>query len=357
MSLPKPAATKAVVLCALLLACHSESSTQESSESTTPAGSASAKQQDKLARALASAIATDKSGKPFAGGANDTAPPANGVMDVARADAQVPSNAPPKVTVGATGSEPRVLLSHRPLNPQLRAGLQVAVDLGGGQGLPPVDFKLELRASPIKPDTKDNQLVTARVSGVDVAVPNVPADFKNQLRQLIGSKVSFRVAEDGGAFDFSQELGKAKHQELNELLEMVVQGLANASSAMPTDPVGSGAYWMVMSRRKSLGLDWLIYDMVKVANVADKSATLEINTRRYVVGRDIELPSGTQGLSLTVREASSSETAQATAIVQGSLLSRYERSQSMKLLLDASDNSGQRMMQAGGQLKFQLGKP
>ena len=354
---PKFVALTLVACGAGALACHSESSNQatpqESSEP--PAGSATEKKtQDKLARALASAIATDKAPKAAGGDASDTSPPADGVMDAAKADAQLPSNSPPKITLGAAGSEPRIALGHRPLTSPCKATMQLALDLGGGQGLPPVEFKLELRA-PAKPDAKGVQPMTARVSGVDVSVPNVPDDFKNQLRQLVGSKMSYRVSADGGSFDFTSELGKSKHQELSDLLDMVVQGLAEANISMPSDPVGTGAYWMVVSRRKSLGLDWIVYDMVKVTAVTDKSATLEFTSRRYVVGRDIEL--GTQGPKLSVREASASDTAQATATTQGSLLQRYERNQSVKLLLDAADNSGQRMMQTGGQLKFQLSRP
>jgi len=358
MSPQKQAATLMVAFGAVLLGCHSESSNQssaqESAESNAPAGSASAKPQDKLAKALASAIATDKT--PKQGGTDDTAPPSDGVMDLAKADAQVPGHSQPKITMGSTGGEPRVALKHNPLTAPSKASLQVAVDLGAGQGLPPVVVKLELRPNTAKPDAKGIQLVTARIAGVDVAVPNVPEDFKNQMRQLVGSTIAYRVAPDGGAFDFAQELGKSKHQELGDILEMVMQGVADANLTMPNDPVGLGAYWMIASRRKSLGLDWVVYDMVKVSSVTDKNATLDISSRRYVVGRDIEMPTGAQGPKLSVHEANASGSAQATATTQGSLLSRYERSLSLKLLLDAEDNSGQRMMQSGGQMKFQLGR-
>ena len=343
------------------IACHSESSnqssTQDNAEQGSPAGSSSAKPQDKLTRALASAIATDKSPKTSAGAKDDSGPPADGVLDPAKAASQAPDHSPPKITLGSTGNEPRITLKHQNLTSPIRASLQVAIDLGGGQGLPPVDFKLELRASAAKPDAKGIQTVTARIAGVSVSLPNAPADFTSQLRKLEGSKLSYRVSEDGGAFEFNQDLAKSKHQELGDLLEMVEQGLADANMAMPSDAVGAGAYWMTTSRRKSLGLDWVVFDMVKVTKVTDKDAALEINSRRYVVGRDIDMPTGTQGPKLSVREANASETAQATAISQSSILSQYERTTSTKLLLDASDNSGQRMVQAGGQMKFRITRP
>ena len=118
--------------------------------------------------------------------------------------------------------------------------------------------------------------------------------------------------------------------------------------------MGTGAFWMVVSRRKLLGVDWVVYDMVKIANIADKKVSLEISTRRYVVGRDIPPPPEAQAPTLTVRESNASEAAQGTLMQQGSLLSAYERTQAIKLLLDAPDDKGQRVMQAGGQMKFQI---
>ena len=358
MSQPKQALLAVAALGVAPIACQRESSNQASNQENgeqAPAGSASAKSQDKLTRALASAIATDKSPKVSAGAKDDSSPPADGVLDPAQAELQAPSHSPPKITLGSAGSEPRVLLKHQNLASTIRANLQVAIDLGGGQGLPPVDFKLDLKANAAKPDTKNIQTIIARITGVSVSIPNAPADFTSQLKKLEGSRLSYRVSEDGGAFDFAQE--KSKQQELGDLLDMVVQGLADANMAMPSDSVGAGAYWMTTSRRSSLGLDWVVYDMVKVSKVTDKDAALEISSRRYVVGRDIAMPAGAQGPKLSVREANASETAQATATNQGSVLSQYERTTSVKMLLEASDNSGQRMMQAGGQMKFKISRP
>jgi hypothetical protein len=343
----------AAVLCAIASACHSESSNQASSESNAPAASASAEPKDKLAKALASAMTDDKSAKQPSSG-NAGSPPPDGVFEPVRADAEVPIHSPPKVTLGSPGSEPRVSLAHRPLSASVKANLQVALDVGGGQGLPPLEFKVEIRPSAAKAESKGVQSITARITDLSVSVPNVPAEFTSQLKQLVGSKISYRVSDQGGAFDFSQELGKNKNQELGDLLEMVGQGLANASLGTPNEPVGVGGFWMVASRRKLLGVDWIVYDMVKVTNLADKKASLEISSRRYVVGRDVPAPAEAQGQKLTVREANASESSQATLVLPGSLLSTYERTQSIKLLLDAQDDKGQRMLQAGGQSKFQI---
>jgi len=355
MFLPKSRVLTAT-LCLFAVSCHSESSNQASSQEEEPSGpaaSASAASNGKLAKALASAITEQKLEQKSASSAGSS-PPADGVMDPAKADADAPIHSPPKLTLGSPGNEPRVSLGHRPLAPLTKATLQVAVDLGGGQGMPPLDFKIELKAGAPRPDSKGVQPMTARITDVSVAVPNAPEEFTKQLKQLVGSKTSYRVSEQGGAFDFTHELGKSKPQELGDILEMVAEGVADASLSMPKEPVGVGAYWMVTSRRSLLGVDWVVYDMVKVTKIAEKEASLEVNSRRYVVGRDLRVPTGVQGPKLTVREANTSESTQATLSLQSSLLSDFQRVQSIKLVLDADDKSGQRMMQAGGQLKFHV---
>ena len=208
------------VFCLLATSCHSESSNQGSSESNGPAASASAVSKDKLAKTLASAMTNDKSTKKPAGNA-DGSPPADGVFDPEKANSEAPSHSPPKVTLGSPGNEPRVSLIHRPLTSTTKATLQVAVDVGGGQGMPPVEFKLEIRPTAGKPDLKGARPISARVTDLGVSLPNVPAEFTNQLKQLVGSKVSYRVSDQGGAFEFTQELGKSKNQELGDLLDIM----------------------------------------------------------------------------------------------------------------------------------------
>jgi hypothetical protein len=342
----------------IAMSCQSESSKQSSTEEASkqegPAGSASPKKEDKLARALASAIEPGGTDTRGPSGSNDKSPPSDGVLERNKADSLAALHSAPTVSLGSAGSEPRVKLVHRSFTNPVRVSLQIAVDLGNGQGIPPVDFKLEVKS--VAPAAGGNaaQALSARLLSADISAPNVPAEFKAQLRKLQGARFAFKVADNGGAFDCGPDSSAAKGQDLGDLLEMVAQGLADACQPMPSESVGAGAYWMTTSRQRLLGLDWVTYDMVKVTQVLTNEVKMDVNTRRYVVGREVPAPPGAAGPKLSVREATASGNAQAVAAMTGNMLTGYERSQSVRLVMDSSDNSGQRMMQAGGQTKFAL---
>ncbi len=344
----------AVILGSVALCCSKESSTTEATQQ--PEAANSTKKQDKLAQALASAIEPSKAGK-VPSNTSDSAPPADGVLEPSKADAIAPAHSAPKVSLGSPGTEPRLKLAHRPFAAPVRSQLQIAVDVGNGQGLPPVDFKLEIRpAGGVAADTQI-QNVTVRVLSADISVPNVPEEFKAQLRQLKGSKFSLKIAGSGGGFDCTQDASSNKNEGLGQLLEMVGQGILDAAVAMPNEGVGNGAYWMATSRQRMFGMDWITYDMVKVVELTTTDAKLEISTRRYAVGRELAAPAQAElTAKLTIREAMATGSAQATASISGNLLSSYERSNSVRILMDGADDRGQRVLQAGGQAKFGIAR-
>jgi hypothetical protein len=339
----------AAIFCLIAFGCHSEPKDSNTEGSRPAEGAASAKKQDKLAQALASAIEPNGAAKAPTNG--DSAPPADGVLDPSKADALAAAHAPPKLSLGSTGSEPRVKLVHRPSSAPLRASLQLAIDLGNGQGMPPVDFKLEVRPSAASNAAVQN--LSARVVSADIAMPNLPEELKTQLHKLKGTKFTFKVAESGGAFDGALDASGPKNPEFTELIEMVAQGLVDAYLPLPSESVGAGGYWLVTSRQRMFEMDWITYDMVKVAEVTQTGAKLEISTRRYVVGH--EVPTAVQsegGGKLTIREAMATGNAQATVAVTSNVLSKYERQNSVRIIMAGEDNNGQRVLQAGGQSKF-----
>jgi len=338
----------AAVLGSTTLCCQSQPKNSDATATAQAEPAGSGEKNDKLARALASAIEPGKA-ENAGPGKTDGTPPPDGVLEPGKADSLAPPHSPPRLDLGSTGTEPRVKLTHRALKGTVLADLQFAVDLGMGQGIPPVDFKFELKPNGA---TASVQNVTARVVSAEMSMPNLPEELRGQLRKLKGSKFTLKIAENGGAFDCAQDTTSNKNPEFNDLLDMVGLALLDASMALPTESVGVGAYWLITSRQQSLGMGWVAYDMVKVDEVNASAVKLSISTRRYVIGREMPGPAQPGGGKLSVREAMSTGTAQGLLPVTGSLMSSYERTHSERLLLDASDGSGQRVLQAGGQAKF-----
>lgn len=258
----------------------------------------------KVAQAVANAV---EAGGPAA--AASSGPPPDGILDPARAEAEAPTGSAPKLSLGTNGSEPRVAL--RSPNAALPRNLKLEVTLqaGMGQGLPPIEIGLSLDSKPSaapsaqaggKPDAKALS-VTARVRDVKVVMPNVPEDFRKQIAELKGGKVTFLMAPDGGGYGFSSELPPSAKPELRDLLDTVTEGLNLLTMPLPTEPVGSGAFWIVVSREKSTGFGLVSYHMVKLTRADAKAPELEFDTRRYAIGRAIDpalLPPGSEQANL-----------------------------------------------------------
>src|SRR5512133_1079439 len=182
-------------LLALVPNCQTKKDGVDKSEATT--ATSSNQPVGKVAQAVANAV---EAGGPAT--AASSGPPPDGILDPARAEAEAPSGSAPKLSLGANGSEPRVTL--RSPNAALPRNLKLEVTLqaGVGQGLPPIEIALGLESKPGpasggqaagKPDAKALS-VTARVRDVKVAMPNVPEDFLKQIAELKGGKVTFLMA-------------------------------------------------------------------------------------------------------------------------------------------------------------------
>lgn len=305
--------TWAILISNLLVVTASCQTKKESAEQV-GASEPSAKPVGKVEQAVANAVAT------AAPATANSGPPADGILEPARAESEAPSGSAPKLTLGANGAEPRVALRSPTATLPRSVKLEVTIQAGMGQGLPPIEMSLGIdskraaAAAGKSESHKDGAStpgagdgaqkafdVTATVRDVKVTMPNIPPEFVSQLLGLKGGKVSFAMNSDGGGYAFSAELPKAAKPELKDLLDTVTEGLSLLTMPVPHEPVGNGAYWMVVSRDKSAGFGLVSYHMVKLTRADAKSPEYEFDTRRYAIGRAIDptlLPSGADQASL-----------------------------------------------------------
>src|SRR5512145_974285 len=127
-------------LLALVPNCQTKKDGDKSEATTT---TSSNQPVGKVAQAVANAV---EAGGPAT--AASSGPPPDGILDPARAEAEAPSGSAPKLSLGANGSEPRVTL--RSPNAALPRNLKLEVTLqaGMGQGLPPIEIALGLESKP-----------------------------------------------------------------------------------------------------------------------------------------------------------------------------------------------------------------
>lgn len=304
--------TWAVLLSSLLVVTASCQTKKESGEQAS-APESSSKSIGKVEQALANAVAT---AAPAA--AASSGPPPDGILNPARAESEAPSGSAPKLTLGANGSEPRVALRNSTATLPRNVKLEVTLQAGMGQGLPPIEMTLAIdskrvaaaKAEPNKDGSATLEAnkglgkafdVTATIRDVKVMMPNVPSDFVSQLAGLKGGKVTFALTAEGAGYDFNSELPKASKPELKDLLDTVTEGLTLLTMPVPSQPVGNGAFWMVVARDKSAGFGLVSYHMVKLTSADAKAPEYEFDTRRYAIGNAIDptlLPPGSEQATL-----------------------------------------------------------
>jgi hypothetical protein len=343
--------TCAVLLVTLLTVVAGCQQKSENSGQSSP--EASSKQPvGKVEQAVANAVGA---GAPLP--AASSGPPADGVLDPARAEAEAPSGQPPKLSMGSNGTEPRSLL--RSPGAALARAIKVEVTLQAGmdQGMPPIEIFVGLESKP-KAATSKNEgegnaaakslNVTAKIRDVTMTAPNVPPDVKQQLMGLKGGKVSFSMASDGTGSEFSSELPAGVKPEFRDLLETVVEALTLLTLPVPKEPVGNGAFWMVVSRFKSSGFGLVGYHMVKLGRADDKTAAYEFDSRRYAIGRLVDpaiLPPGSEGV--TLKEVTASAKGFVKLAVNSLLPTSIEASAILRGALDSGEGAPKQAVQSG----------
>jgi hypothetical protein len=210
-------------------------------------------------------------------------PPPGGVFAPGAADKELAVGAAPKLTLGGTGSEPRVSLGSPQPKPGWKASgnIQVMMQADPRQGGLPIDLGVTLEAS--KPSAEGAASfvnVTAKVTSAKVGVTGVPRELEERIGGLKGARVTYQVGADGAGSNYRTE-GGAGAAEVRDQLRMLEDALALVTLPRPTQPVGVGAVWMATSRDGVFGLDLVTYRLVKVEEVSGDTVTLSIGTKRY----------------------------------------------------------------------------
>lgn len=255
---------------------------------------------------IAKAVANAAKAQPGAAAAGEEGPPENGILGVGRADAELAKGAAPKLKLGATGSEPKVQLGSALVGGSTafdKKSGQLDVSLRTGASmLPGTSLKLEFSqpSAPAPASQTTDGALTPTPSQVVVSIAQsdlssnqpaqIPAELAAEIRKLKGTQLTYQLQETQLVGAATVVLAKGANQQLDTLVQAAGSGLNDAVLAYPKEPVGVGAFWMVTSRERLLGTDVVSYRMVKVVDVTDGKARLEVNTKRYLADGGIGLP-------------------------------------------------------------------
>ncbi|GEM_PF-649025 len=246
-----------------------------------------------LARAMATASASAATSSQ---GRSSDGPPESGVFGPGEADRQLPRGAPPKLTVGNLGSEPRVRLTGLPPAGKSSLRVRVAAQRGNNQEVPvDVDLTLEVGgtrrpgaaaegAAPSDAAAPAGVSVVAKIAAAKVdatLVSSVSREVEGLVGKLKGSRIEFQLAPSGAGTGFAVTLAPAADPALGGVLNSLSDALALLTLPYPSEGVGVGAMWMATTREAVLGIDTVSYRLMKVRSIAADRVTLEVNSRRY----------------------------------------------------------------------------
>lgn len=236
-------------------------------------------------------------------------PPPDGVLSAARADREAAAGTPPAIKVGGTGADPKVRLVAQPVPGWKAKGqLRLSLRTGPRSALPTVDFGLTIEASKKKEAPAEGAApvaVVAKVVSAQLAPTQpgaIPDEVARAVKKLAGTKVAWTVPPTGGVQDLTYELAKGADPGLDQAVRSAVEAVATLGVAVPEEPVGAGAYWMVTSREKHSGADVVAYRLCKVTAVEGDAVKVGVSTKRYSVGRKIDLAGLAPGQTLEIVE-------------------------------------------------------
>lgn len=284
-----PLSLFALLLAAAQFGCQKEQQPQ----STEPAASVEKPTtiDPALAKAVAAASAAGRAAPASSGG-----PPQRGVFAPGDADRQIKKGAPPILTLGSNGSEPRVTIG--PLQPKpgwkTSGSVQVAVQGDARQGALPIDLGVTIEAQkPKSAETTDagaapvSVAVVAKITSARIGVTGVPPELASRVEKLKGSRVEYEVFADGSGTGYRQVIS-AGAEEARDQLRVLSDMLALVTLPVPNQPLGQGAYWLATSREGVFGLDLVTYRMVKVEAASESGVTLSVNTKRYATSNKFD---------------------------------------------------------------------
>jgi hypothetical protein len=289
------------------LGCEDKPKESKVDKSDAAASQAAAVDPD-LAEAV-EAVGAKPSGDAGAGQESGNGPPPTGVFAPGKADEQLKRGAPPKITLGEAGREPRAVLAS-PVAPGWKENASIELKLHLGRAaLPGVAFDLTLEspkpkaaapampgaapaAAPAQPEpSSDGTPMVAKINGVKLTEDVGPQgqQLLAQLGRMKGSRIDYRIVGGGVGVDFKYQLAKGAEQDLDMVLRSLSEALETTTIGVPKEAVGPGAFWMVTTRGTVSGAEVISYRLIKLEKVEGSAFSLNVSTKRYSVSSKLDL--------------------------------------------------------------------
>lgn len=257
----------------------------EEAKEAASAASTAASLNPEIANAVAAAAKTNRDPA-----ASDNGPPPDGMLPLSRANAEAPQNAPAKLVIGGTGSDPKLKLGGAEVGDKTKGQMEVSVRLGPRSALPTAALELEVESKVLEGGLRRVSLEIKSAQLARTQPGEIPPEVGGIMARLKGSRFNYD-SNAGKAVSFPKyELSKDGPKEMETLLSSVADAVGYLIVPLPEEPVGKGAFWMTTSRETFAGTDSVAYRMVKLVDLTPERAVLDVETRRYAASDRLGLP-------------------------------------------------------------------
>jgi hypothetical protein len=227
----------------------------------------------------------------------------------------------------------------------------------GPQAMPTLDYTLAFKAGgeagkegkeakKPEPEATPSRAFTVVVKKVALSKSqpgSVPREVEKEIAKLEGSKITGELGPDGAPGALQVSLPKGADQALKPVLDSLLTALDHFVLPIPAEPVGVGAYWMVVDRTKPIGIEAVRYRVYRVKELSDKLATLTADVRQYSVGGPVQLGGAGAG-DLTPSAFESAGQSTLTMTAGAAVPTTFEIGLPLRMQFGAGPKPGQAMM-------------
>lgn len=239
--------------------------------------------------------------------------PANGVLAPGAADKILKAGSKATLRVVDAGAEPRSALAYAfkkgPTRP-LAVGLDMVMGMSApGKTLPPTAVPrvtMTLDLNPAEKGADDAWRVDAKLRGVTVdSKPGKDAEIADAMRKqfagMSGIGMSYWVTPHGEVRDVKVDLPGSAPQQAQQVMQSMNQSFESMVAPLPSEPVGTGAKWQVVTRLSASGMDLVQAATFTLKSRTDSKIDVEVSLKQLAANDEIKVP-GMGGASAKIKK-------------------------------------------------------
>lgn len=239
--------------------------------------------------------------------------PTNGVLPPGAADKVLPTGAPPIVRVLEQGAEPRSDLSYvltKGTSQKMAMAMDMAVGVKThGQAMPQtpmprmtMTFDTSVADKNAGGDFKiDSRLTATSVDPNGGQQEQMAKALRPQIDAMKGLGMIYWVTPKGHVHDVKLDVPPSVPAAAQQIMNGMSQSFESMVTPLPSDPVGVGAKWQVVSRISTGGADILQSAIYTLKSRSGPKATLEVTILQLAANDTIHTAQMPAGMSAKVR--------------------------------------------------------